>query len=107
MKFKPHGTVFLKPVTLMMRIKLPIKVARAINPDEMDIFYNNNEEERWERQRSKVRVKGRWVEGITQIHHFSQYALGGYGSLINKLNYEYVPGYENSYDYGQYYVYYY
>ncbi len=91
MKFEPHGTQFLKPVTLVMRVRLPRDV--DISVDDVDIFYNDEEDEgsdhdgEWEPQNAEVQIRGRWLRARAEIHHFSQYGLGGYG-LIQKWEYQ-------------------
>lgn len=103
---EPDGLQFLIPATLRMEIKPELKKEGIRG--KTGIYWYNPDSGQWEYQdgTAYMNEEGKIV-AETALHHFSRYALGGDSSLINKLNYEYVPGYENSYDVGQYYTYYY
>ena len=108
---EPHGIEFQKPVTLHMyttprKIKL---LDTRQDSDPLDIYYYDEITKEWERQGAEVAwdTHNNTIIAEVYLNHFSRYALGGDSSLINKLLYEYVPGYENSYDVGGYYTYYY
>jgi len=102
----PDGLWFLKPVTLRMGIKPELK-KQGIQ-GKIGIYWYNPDSEKWEYQDGTAHMneEGKIV-AETALHHFSRYALGGDSSFINKLNYEYVPGYDNSFNYGEYLYYYY
>ena len=97
----------------------PVAQTIKIKSEELttfDVYYFNDDIGMWEGQSTTAKVKlvvtkkGEvylQIKAKAKLDHFSRYALGGDSSLINKLLYEYVPGYENSYDVGQYYTYYY
>ena len=78
MVFLPHGVTFSSPALLNIEAKnLDIS---GISPDEINIYYDNQETGQWEVMNSKeiiVKVDEGYIKIVdAELPHFSRYAIG-------------------------------
>jgi len=76
-EFSPHGVVFFEPALLNIEVK-HIDLSDS-NPNAIDIYYDNRDDDDWEVTDSKeiiVKTDEGYVKVIdAEIHHFSRYAV--------------------------------